>query len=109
VASVAVELVSPAGSVSFLSGEVVDDIGTLQRGGEVGVDQVELLEREVAMAPRGLKVLLLASAPVVVGEAVDADHLLAVSQQALAQVRADESGGAGDDGLHRRQDRKSTR
>src|SRR5207245_2641462 len=103
VTRVAVELVPPAGPDPGLAGQVIDDVRTLQRGREIGVDEVELFEREVAMALRHLEVLLLASAAVVVGEAVDADHLLAVGEQALAEVRADEPRGAGDDGLHRTQ------
>jgi hypothetical protein len=38
---------------------------------------------------------------VVVVEVVDADHLVAVGAQPPRQVKADETGGAGDEVLHR--------
>ncbi len=43
----------------------------------------------------GSEVALLDGAPVVVGEAVHAEHLVAALQQPLADVRAEEPGGAG--------------
>ncbi len=103
VTHIAIELVSPAGSHPGLARQVVDHTRAFERRGEVGAHQVELFEGEIPMARRHLEVLLLASAPVVVGEAVDADDLVAVGKQPLAQVRADETRGAGDDHFHRPQ------
>src|SRR6202011_1125255 len=83
VTGVAVELVAPARPHAWLPGEVIDDIGAFQRGCEIGIDEVELLEGEVAVVPGHLQVLLLSSTPVIVGEGIDAQHLVAVGQKAL--------------------------
>src|SRR5260370_27769637 len=91
VARVAVALVPPARPDPGLAGEVVNDVGAIQRGGEVGVHQVQLLERKIAMTPGHLQVLVLLGAPVVVGEAVDAHDFLAVGQKTLREVGADET------------------
>ena len=101
VAHVVIELVSPARPDARLPGQVVHDVGAFQGGGEVGVDQVELFEREVAVTPSHLEVLLLAGAPVVVGEAVDADDVMTVGQKPLAEVGSDETRRAGDNRFHR--------
>ncbi len=86
VARVTVELVAPAWPHAGLAGQVIHDVGAFERGGEVGVDEVQLFEREIAVAPGRLQVLLLARPAVIVGEAVDAHHLVAVGEQPLAQV-----------------------
>ena len=55
-------------------------------------------ERRVASERR--EVLFFDGARIVVGEAVEAHHLAAALEQGGRQVRSDEPGGAGDEGLH---------
>ena len=81
-------------------GEVVHDLGAFERRPEIVLREVERLESEAAVRARLADVALLGDARVVVGEAVDADHLVAVAQDALDEVRADEAGRAGDDDFH---------
>ena len=92
---VAVEVAAPAGANPGLARQMKDDLRAPKRFREVGRDEVELLEREAAVAAQRLQVLLLAAALVVVAERVDADHLVSISQEPLAEMRADEPGRAG--------------
>ena len=96
VAQVAVEVMAPARPDRGLAGEVEDDPRAVQQLVQVDVDEVGLVQREVAVHARDLEVSLLATAVVVVAERIDRDHLVPVREQALAQVRPDETGGAGD-------------
>ncbi len=71
---------------------------------EDAVDAVEierLLGEIEAAHVEAARVLLLLGRVVVVGEAVDADDVVARLEQRLREVRADEAGGSGDDVSHR--------
>src|SRR5437868_10420164 len=92
-----VELLSPARPDARLARQVKHDGRAVDDPREVRGDEVRFLEGEVPVLAGGLQVSLLALALVVVTEAVDADDVVARGQQALAQVRADETGCAGDD------------
>ena len=73
----------------------------MEDGVEAG--EVELVLGEILppqLEPAG--VLLLEGRVVVVGEAVDPDHLVAGGLQRLREVRADEPGRAGDQVPHAR-------
>ena len=65
--------------------------------------QVELVEREPGPAEQPRQVALLDLAWVVVGERVETDDLVAVREEALADVGPDEAGDAGDEDAHGRQ------
>src|SRR2546429_5958123 len=62
--------------------------------------RVDVGEGEARVGARRSKVALLGRTRVVVGEAVDPNHLVTPRQQPLRQVRADEAGGAGDNHPH---------
>src|SRR5207302_8790730 len=87
------EVAPPARADARLPGEVKDTV----EPGEVepAVREVDPPELE---RPR---VLLLQGGVVVVGEAVDADDVVALAEQRLGEVRADETRRAGDDISHR--------
>ena len=78
-----------------LAGEMEDpvDAGEVERV----VGEVDAPDVEVA------RVLLLQRRVVVVGEDVEPHHFVAVGQEPLGEVRADEAGGAGDHVPHRGQ------
>ena len=75
-----------------LSGQVEDAVGA----GEIEVFLCEVEARHVEPG----RVLLLQRRVVVVGEAIDCEHLVARREQLLGQLRADEAGCPGDDVLH---------
>jgi hypothetical protein len=54
-----------------LAGQVIHDGGAVEQGSEVGVDEVGLLELKRVVGARGLEILLLPCALVVVREAID--------------------------------------
>jgi hypothetical protein len=68
----------------------------------VHAGQIERLLGQIAaqhVEPAG--VLLFFGRVVVVGEAVDADDVVAILEQRVRKLRADEPGGSGDDVSHR--------
>jgi hypothetical protein len=76
----------------------------LRRQVEHAVDtvEIEVALREIDAPHVELpRVLLLLSWVVVIGEAVDADDVVARRGERLGEIRADESGGACDDVPHR--------
>ena len=60
------------------------------------VGQVDAVEFEVLVGPQSRQARLFQGRVVVVVEVVDPDHPMALGQQALADMHADEAGGAGD-------------
>ena len=88
---VVVEALAPAPPHAGLRGEVEDDLHALQRRIEVGGGQIELQQREAPRAAQTGEVRLLERARIIVGEAVDPDHLVLQLDQALREVRADEA------------------
>ncbi len=77
-----------------------NDAGVQQDATEVVDDQIELLEREIALLPRWFEVLLFHVAAVVVSKTVEACDLMPVGQQPLAQMRTDEARRSGHHNLH---------
>jgi hypothetical protein len=63
---------------------------------EIAARQVERDELEALPVARVVEVAQLLCAAVVVVEAVDPDDLLPLAKQRLGQIRADETGAAGD-------------
>ena len=96
-----VEAVGPAQAYARLAGEVPDHVDSGEEGVEVGLEQVLLDETEPRVGERIGDVRPLEGDVVVVGEAVDADHVVALRQEAVDEGASDESGGAGDDHVHR--------
>src|SRR5262249_29180939 len=80
--------------------EVEDDVDPVERGPERVGAQVEGVQGEAGPAAEGGDVALLDGPRVIGDEGVQADDLVAVLQQPLAEVGADEPGGAGDQTLH---------
>jgi hypothetical protein len=68
--------------------------------GEVGSLQLRLDEREAIRIQQAGEVRLLDLPGVVVGEAVQPDHRRPARDERLGDLRPDEAGGAGDQGLH---------
>ena len=77
-----------------------DDVDPVERGIEVGGDQVGLDEPESVVRERARQVPSLRRRVVVVGEAVDADDLVAFREQAVDERASDEPGCTGDDDGH---------
>ena len=80
-----------------------DRLDAVQRGLERVGPQVELVEREPRPPDEAGEVPLLDLTRVVVGERVETDDVVAVGKEALADVRAEEAGDAGDEDAHGRQ------
>src|SRR5206468_5991061 len=92
---VAVEMIAPAGAHPVQPGKVEDGLSAAQRLAHVGVVQLELFEHEVAVLECDLEVPLLKRTLVEVAERIDPHDLVPVREQPLAEVGANETGGAG--------------
>ncbi len=77
-----------------------DGLDAVEGAGEGGGAEVEVVEGEGGVGAAGGEVGLLGGPGVVGEEGVGAGDGVAVAEEALAQVRADEPGGAGDEALH---------
>jgi len=91
----------PAGPDAGLGRLVEHNVDPVEEGLEIGGDQVLLAEGEAVVGPGDGEVPLLDLARVVVGEAVDADHLVALREEPLGEGRAHEPGDPGHDAAHR--------
>jgi hypothetical protein len=76
---------------------VEDRVGAVQQLVQVGVDEVDLVDRCRRVVPERRHVGELRLTGVVVGETIQRQHVPAVGQEPLRQVTADETGGPGDD------------
>src|SRR5262249_38067931 len=90
------KVVAEARTDAGLAGEGVDDTGSVEQRVERRPREVRSDELEPALK-RPAEVLLLAPGVVVVGQSVDPARVPPPSEQLLAEVRADEAGGSGDD------------
>src|SRR5581483_4962829 len=81
-------------------GEVIDDLRAFERGRQVVLGEIDRQEREPLLLARPGEVALLGGARVVVRETVDADHVVAGCEEAVDEVRTDESSRSRDDHPH---------
>ena len=96
-ARVLAEAVRPREPDAGLRGLVEDGVDALEDRHQVGVAEVGLDERERVVVAGRREVLPLRVGVVVRREAVDADDRVALRQQRVHEVAADESAGTGDD------------
>src|SRR5215211_509728 len=80
---------------------VKDGLNPVEGGGEVAVAKVELEEAEAGPIAKAGEIALLAAALIVRVENVETSHIVAIGQQPLTQVRADEPRRSGDQTAHR--------
>src|ERR1051325_1516016 len=74
--------------------------GVSQERGQIRVLNARFDERELRVPEQRAEIPLLRRARIVIGEAVDADDLVAVGKEALCQSGSDEAGGAGHQRSH---------
>ena len=94
------EVASPALAHAGLGGEMkhMRSIGEQRR--EIGILNARLDEPEVLLADQPAQIAFLDRTRVIVGEAVDADHVRALGEQLSGERRSDEAGCACDQRLH---------
>ena len=85
-----------------------DGLDPVERGFQRVGPEVEAVEREPRPVEQPGEVALLDRRGVVVGEGVEPDDVVALGQEPLADVRADEAGNAGDKDAHGRQAYRTT-
>src|SRR5690606_14279109 len=94
------EAVRPRRPHTRLPGEVQHALHAVEQRDRVEGGEVALDELEARVVEHPGEVRPLQAGVVVVGEGVDAAHLVAVREQALGGVAADEPGTAGDEDVH---------
>ena len=95
------EIAAPAPPHSRLRRQVEDPVHAVQQPAEGRILDAGFDEGEAGVCEQPCQVRFLERPRVVVGEAVDADHLGALREQPISQVRPDEPRNAGDQRLHR--------
>ena len=77
-----------------------DEVDLIKWLSQIVVQQIHLDELESFAAPQLAKVFFFLSAAVIIGEGIKANNLMAIREQALSEVRPDESSGAGNQTTH---------
>jgi hypothetical protein len=99
VVEVAGEPGTEGGAHAWLGRLVEHGLRAGEQGPDVGRCQVEPVQLEAGPGQRPGQVRPLVAGRIVLGEGVDADHVVTKVEQRLGEMGADEAGGAGDDDM----------